>query len=62
MNAITERPTIPAPAVTLEAAYHERAVADYVRASERVAAALKAQHEAIQALNAFDSRHPVVCL
>jgi len=54
----TTRPTIPAPVFTPEA----DAVAAYIRASERVAVALREQRDAIQALKAFDSRHPAVTL
>ena len=57
MNDITERQTIPSPAPAPSAE-----VAAYIRASERVAAALREQRECIEALRALDSRHPAVIL
>lgn len=57
MNDSTERQTIPSPAPAPSAE-----VAAYIRASERVAAALREQRECIEALRALDSRHPAVIL
>jgi hypothetical protein len=59
MHTSTTRPTVPAPSFTPELG---DAVAQYIRASERVAAALREQREAIRALRALDSQHPAVAL